>query len=106
MPNADFQNNPPLILVVDNEKAFRLVLQRAMEKEGYRFAEACNGQHCLDICQQQPLDMVLLDAMMPGMDGFACCAKMRAILGDDCPPVLMITEKWGLKPRRLVAAFY
>jgi diguanylate cyclase (GGDEF)-like protein len=92
MPNADFQNNPPLILVVDNEKAFRLVLQRAIEKEGYRFVEACNGQHCLDICQQQPLDMVLLDAMMPGMDGFACCAKMRAILGDDCPPVLMITS--------------
>ena len=91
MPNADLQNNPPLILVVDNEKAFRLVLQRAIEKEGYRFAQACNGQHCLDICQQQPLDMVLLDAMMPGMDGFACCAKMQTLLGNDCPPVLMMT---------------
>ncbi|WP_017316048.1 response regulator [Mastigocladopsis repens] len=92
MSNPDFQNNPPLILVVDDEKTFRLVVQRAMEKEGYRVAEAYDGKHCLEICQQQPPDIVLLDAMMPAMDGFACCAKMRATLGDDCPPVLMITS--------------
>jgi diguanylate cyclase (GGDEF)-like protein len=85
------QNKPPLILVVDDEKTLRLVLKRAMEKEGYRVQEACGGQHCLDICQQQLPDMVLLDAMMPAMDGFTCCAKMREALGENCPPVLMIT---------------
>ncbi|ARV61895.1 diguanylate cyclase response regulator [Nostocales cyanobacterium HT-58-2] len=92
MASPDSQNNLPLILIVDNEKTFRLVLQRVIEKEGYRVVEACNGQHCLDICQQQSPDMVLLDAMMPGIDGFACCAQMRATLGNDCPPVLMITS--------------
>ncbi|MBW4608101.1 MAG: diguanylate cyclase [Hassallia sp. WJT32-NPBG1] len=91
MIKPDYQNNPPLILIVDDEKTLRLVLKRAMEKEGYRVVEACGGQHCLDICQEQMPDLILLDAMMPAMDGFTCCAKMRASLADDCPPVLMIT---------------
>ncbi|MBN3888061.1 MAG: response regulator [Nostoc sp. JL31] len=92
MINYDFQNNPPLVLVVDDERGLRLVLHRAMEKEGYRVTEACNGQHCLDICQQQVPDIILLDAMMPGLDGFSCCAQMQTLLGDNCPPILMITS--------------
>lgn len=91
MINYDFQNNSPLVLVVDDEKTLRLVLHRAMEKEGYRVTEACNGQHCLDICQQQVPDLILLDAMMPGLDGFGCCSQMQTLLGDNCPPILMIT---------------
>ena len=91
MINYDFQNNSPLVLVVDDERALRLLLHRAMEKEGYRVTEACNGQHCLDICQQQLPDIILLDAMMPGLDGFSCSAQMQALLGDNCPPILMIT---------------
>ncbi|MCC5634717.1 response regulator [Nostoc sp. CHAB 5844] len=91
MTNHDWQNNPPSVLVVDDERALRLVLHRAMEKEGYRVKEACNGQHCLDICQQQLPDLILLDAMMPGLDGFSCCTQMQTLLGDNCPPILMIT---------------
>lgn len=91
MINYDWQNNPPLVLVVDDERALRLVLHRAMEKEGYRVTEACNGQHCLDICQQHLPDLILLDAMMPGLDGFSCCTQMQTLLGDHCPPILMIT---------------
>ncbi|MBD2517019.1 response regulator [Nostoc sp. FACHB-973] len=92
MNNYDFKNNPPSVLVVDDERGLRLVLHRAMEKEGYRVTEACNGQHCLDICQQQVPDLILLDAMMPGLDGFSCCAQMQTLLGDNCPPILMITS--------------
>ncbi|MBD2564966.1 MULTISPECIES: response regulator [Nostoc] len=92
MNNYNFQNNPPSVLVVDDERGLRLVLHRAMEKEGYRVTEACNGQHCLDICQQQVPDLILLDAMMPGLDGFSCCTQMQTLLGDNCPPILMITS--------------
>ncbi|MBD2604346.1 diguanylate cyclase [Scytonema hofmannii FACHB-248] len=91
MINCDFQNNSPLVLVVDDERALRLLLHRAMEKEGYRVTEACNGQHCLDICQEHLPDLILLDAMMPGLDGFSCCTQMQTLLGDNCPPILMIT---------------
>lgn len=91
MINPDFEKKPPLILVVDDEKTLRLVLRRAMEKEGYRVAEAADGNQCLHACQDLVPDMVLLDAMMPQMDGFTCCARLQTLLGDKCPPVLMIT---------------
>jgi PleD family two-component response regulator len=91
MINSVFDNNPPVILVVDDEKPMRFVLRQAIEKVGYSVAEASNGKQCLDICQAQPPDMVLLDAMMPEMDGFACCSQLQTLLGDRCPPILMIT---------------
>lgn len=91
MINQDLQSHPPLVLVVDDERALRLVVHRAMEKEGYRVIQAHDGQHCLDICQQQVPDLILLDAMMPGLDGFSCCHQMQALLNENCPPILMIT---------------
>lgn len=91
MINSDLHNNPPQILVVDDQKTLRLVLHKAMEKQGYRIIEAFNGEHCLDICSKFMPDMILLDAMMPRMDGFECSIKLQKIMGDNCPPILMIT---------------
>ncbi|MEM6402245.1 MAG: response regulator [Cyanobacteria bacterium P01_D01_bin.116] len=91
MINSGLQNNPPQILIVDDQKTLRLVLHKAMEKQGYQIIEACNGQHCLDICEKMTPDIILLDARMPGMDGFTCCSKLQALMGDNCPPILMIT---------------
>ena len=93
MINPDFQNNPPQILIVDDQKTLRLVLCKAMDKLGYRTIEACNGERCLDICENQnpDLDLIILDAMMPRMDGFECCTKLQALMGDKCPPILMVT---------------
>jgi PleD family two-component response regulator len=79
------------ILIVDDEKALRLVLSRAMEGEGYRTIDANSGERCLSICQNQLPDVILLDAVMPGMDGFRCCSQLKAMFSDRCPPVLMIT---------------
>ncbi|MGB3650352.1 MAG: response regulator, partial [Rivularia sp. (in: cyanobacteria)] len=90
MNNPD-RNQPPQILIVDDQKTLRLVLRKAIEKQGYQVIEACNGQHCLDICQKQTPDMILLDAMMPAMDGFECSTKLQTLMGDRCPPILMIT---------------
>lgn len=92
MTDYNFQNNPPLILVVDDERALRLVLRKAMEKKGYKVLEGCDTRHCLDICQQQLPDLILLDAMIPGSDGFSCCEQVQALLKDRCPPILMITS--------------
>lgn len=80
------------ILIVDDEKTLRMMLSRAMQKEGYQVIEAMSGEQCLDQCQQQLPDMVLLDAILPSMDGFTCCAKLQSIFGEQCPPVLMITS--------------
>lgn len=91
MINPDLQNNPPQILVVDDQKTLRLVLHTVIEKQGYRTIEAYNGQHCLEICQKVTPDIILLDAIMPRMDGFECCTKLQTLMGDNCPPILMIT---------------
>ena len=94
MVNSEFRKNPPtrpLILIVDDEQTQRLLMRRVMEKEGYRVIEASNGKECLDVCQQNLPDIVLLDAMMPIMDGFSCCAQLQTIPTVSQVPVLMIT---------------
>ncbi|WP_293338546.1 adenylate/guanylate cyclase domain-containing protein [Microcoleus sp. CAWBG58] len=94
MISADFRINSqttPQILIVDDEATQQLFTRRIMEKEGYRVIEASNGQECLDICQETLPDIVLLDAMMPVMDGFTCCAQLQANPQTQKIPVLMIT---------------
>ncbi|EGJ34751.1 MULTISPECIES: PleD family two-component system response regulator [Moorena] len=94
MDNTDlnnFNNKTPQVLVVDDEKILRLVLRRSLTKEGYKVIEASNGEQCLNICEQKLPDIVLLDARMPILDGFTCCAKLKDNFGSECPPILMIT---------------
>jgi len=79
------------VLIVDDERALRVVLRRAMEGEGYTAIDVGSGERCLFLCQKELPDMILLDAVMPGMDGFDCCNRLLQTFGDRCPPVLMIT---------------
>lgn len=91
MNSFAFTPEVPLILVVDDDRAMRCLLRVAMEEEGYRVIEAKNGQQCLDEYDRWRPDMVLLDAIMPEMNGFTCCQQLRSL--DDQPylPILMIT---------------
>lgn len=86
------ETNPPLILVVDDDHFMRDLLRELIEQEGYRVAEAENGQQGLDAYVSLKPDMVLLDAIMPVMDGFTCCTQLQKIPGSDRTPVLMITS--------------
>lgn len=82
----------PLVLIVDDEQTQQLFMRRVMEKEGYQVIEAANGEECLEICQQQIPDIILLDALMPVMDGFSCCAQLKSQMETKQIPVLMITS--------------
>jgi diguanylate cyclase (GGDEF)-like protein len=83
---------PPLVLVIEDDRTTRILLRRAMEKEGYRVAESADGKLGLaDYTRLQP-DIVLLDAVMPVMDGFTCCEQMQMLGDGDSTPVLMITS--------------
>lgn len=70
---------PPLILVADDDKTIRVLLREAMEKQGYRVIEVSDGKECLDAYMNVKPDLVLLDAMMPVMDGFTCCQQLIQI---------------------------
>lgn len=65
------------ILIVDDDRAMRLLLKLAIEVEGYTVIEAKDGEECLAKFAQHQPQMVLLDAVMPGMDGFTCCQCLR-----------------------------
>ena len=67
----------PLILVADDDKTIRVWLRRSLELEGYQVVEATNGQECLDAYETMEPDIILLDAVMPIMDGFTCCKRLR-----------------------------
>lgn len=91
MSTDPLQEDSPLIFVVDDDKSMRMLLRVALEQEGYQVFEAENGAACLAAYKQLLPDAILLDALMPGMDGFACCSQLRTFPGSEHIPVLMIT---------------
>lgn len=81
----------PLILLIDDEPFMRIQIRRFLEKENYRIVEAANGQEGIDAYERLHPDMILLDGMMPIMDGFECCTQLQQLPHADHTPVLMIT---------------
>lgn len=69
----------------------RIQLRHAMEQVGYQVAEASDGEEGLAAYTRLHPDIVLLDALMPMMDGFTCCTQLQSLPGGDRTPVLMIT---------------
>ena len=89
--NTNISAIPETILLVDDDASIRITVKAILKTQGYKVIEAHNGEACLSICQQQIPNLILMDAVMPGMDGFSCCAELKKILGYQCPPILMMT---------------
>lgn len=85
------QQESPLILVVDDDKSMRMLLRLALEQQGYQVLEAEDGEECLAVIQRRQPDAILLDAIMPAMDGFTCCSRLRSLQCSERIPVLMLT---------------
>ena len=78
------------ILIVDDEQHIVDILVYNLEKEGYRTLQANDGLTAVDIALNQKPDLILLDIMLPKMDGLAVCKKIRHTLN---VPILMLTAK-------------
>ena len=85
------------ILVIDDERAMRVALTGALEAEGYRVMHADNGETGLQKALREQPDLLLLDVMMPKLDGFALCAELRRL--GRAMPVLMLTAKGMVRDR-------
>lgn len=87
--------DPPLVLIVDDDQFMRIQLRHAMEQSGYQVVQASDGDQAISIYLDRQPDIVLLDAMMPVMDGFACCQLLRSLVNNEQVtsklPILMIT---------------
>ena len=78
------------ILVVDDEERIRRLLKMYLEREGYEVEEAVDGDEALEKALASDFDCLLLDIMMPGMDGVEVCSKLRE---EKMTPVIMLTAK-------------
>ncbi|AHD05146.1 response regulator transcription factor [Paenibacillus larvae] len=78
------------ILVVDDEERIRRLLRMYLEKEGYDIEESQDGETALKLAMDKDYDLILLDIMLPGMDGTEVCARLRQF---KTTPVIMLTAK-------------
>lgn len=78
------------ILIVDDEKPIVDVLKFNLEKDGYKIIEAYDGEQAVEMALMQEPDLIILDVMLPKMDGFTVCKKIRQKL--NCP-IIMLTAK-------------
>ena len=88
-----------LVLIVDDEEQNRLLLRDPLEVHGYEIVEAENGEQALQMVAQRPPDVILLDVMMPRMDGFEVCRQLKKEGRTPPIPVLMVTALSERKER-------
>lgn len=84
-------NTSAKILVVDDDRSLRALLRLALEEDAYQVFEAKNGEQCLSEYHLSQPDLILLDGIMPEMDGFTCCQRLRTLNGSEGIPILMVT---------------
>ncbi len=79
------------VLVIDDDPSITSALKRGLAYQGFTVDTAHSGTEGLAMAREQPPDVVLLDVMMPGMDGYEVLRRLRA--ADEQLPVLMVTAK-------------
>lgn len=78
------------ILICDDQKDIVNALKIYLTPEGYDLYEAYNGQEAVELCRKTPMDLILLDVMMPVMDGVTATAKIREFSN---APIILLTAK-------------
>ena len=81
---------PPTILLVDDEDAVQKLLTYPLEREGFRVVSARDGQEALDLFAEENPDLVVLDIMLPRLDGLEVCKRLRA---RSTVPIIMLTAR-------------
>ena len=90
---SDFSDARSKILIVDDEMDTLLPLRRSLEVENYRVIEAYDGHEAINKAMTEIPDLILLDLMMPGMDGYEVCWKLRNEPVTQNIPIIMLTAK-------------
>ncbi len=81
------------ILVVDDEAGIRYILRRTLENAGHEVAQADSGEMCLEKFDEVQPDLILMDIMMPGMDGWEACKTIKERRPQDPIPVSMLSVR-------------
>ena len=81
------------ILIADDAPDVVELLRKRLRHEGYDTIEACDGEECLELAREHKPDLIILDVMMPKLDGFEVCRRLKANRRTAYIPVLMLTAK-------------
>jgi CheY-like chemotaxis protein len=83
----------PMVLIIDDEKSLLLIAQRVLQKEGYEVITASNGIEGLKQAEEQLPDIILLDIVMPDLNGYEVCRRLQAIPATCRIPVVFLSVK-------------
>jgi len=95
---------PATVLVVDDQPVNVRLLEAVLSPRGFQVLGVASGQEALDALRAQPVDLVLLDILMPGMDGYEVCRRVREDPATAFLPIVMITASGDQERRRAVEA--
>jgi PleD family two-component response regulator len=91
------RSDRPTVLIVDDDPNLRMLLSYALEQEGYDTIEAQDGMAAIQVVEQHNPTIILMDAVMPRLDGIACCTKLQKSFQEQCPPIIFITALSDIK---------
>jgi DNA-binding response OmpR family regulator len=95
---------PKKVLVAEDEEHIRMAVKLAIDMVGYELFEACDGQEALDIARRVKPDLMILDIMMPRLDGFQVCQAIKADQELKNIYVLFLSARSRQKTRETVKA--
>lgn len=78
------------ILVVDDEFRIRQIIRKYAEFEGYTVEEAVDGMQAIEVCRKEEFDLIIMDVMMPELDGFSACREIRKFR---TTPIIMLSAR-------------
>ncbi len=84
---------PKMILVVDDEEDILFILKSVLSKNGYSVREAYSGEECLEIVKKDKPDLIFMDIMMPGIDGWEAARKIKTNPDTKNIPISMLSVK-------------
>lgn len=84
-------NERPRVLLVDDDPVNLMLIEAALHEHGFDVTSIHSGEEALDLVTQWTPELIVLDALMPGLDGFQTCERLRALPGFENSPILMLT---------------
>ena len=78
------------ILIVDDEEMIRALVRKYAEFEGHTVTEACDGMEAVRMCRREHFDIIIMDVMMPELDGFSACSEIRKF---SSTPIIMLSAR-------------
>jgi signal transduction histidine kinase len=93
LPDSSVELKGRRILIVDDDKINHRLLQAFLRNNGYTLTDADSGENALAAYEKHQPDLVLLDVVLPGIDGYETCQRLRKTYGKACAPIIFITAK-------------